>query len=282
MAVVAGAGAVGLSLAFAPFAGCGGNAFTAGTGDDGGPPPPPAVDAGPGFCASLDAATFQFCSDFDHKALPENWDSVIEPGTAALSEDPDAGSPSPPNALLGFAPAQDLVDGGTNGAVITKSGLPKGAVHIAMEMRLDELKFPSGAASSPSSVVPLLYTQGKTYELLLAFTPPSAGATLSFELIELAQELDGGTTGTAHPLTGLISQNLSQFQALHIDFDIDKVPGAAVTANISLGGESTQVTLNPPISAAAGDRTLTLGVEAIGQVDEVRIHFDNVTYAGGD
>ncbi len=287
-ACVGGAGVAGLSLGLAP-SGCGGNAFTAGTGEDSGTDsgPPQVVDAGPGFCASLDAATFPFCSDFDKKALPENWDTVVTPGTATLEEDPDASSPSPPNSLFAFAPGQVLLDGGTNEAFVTKTGLPHGAVHIAFDIRVDELKFPTGAASD-SSVIVASYTQGKAYQIILAFTPPSANAAVSLVLIEIVESADGGVTGTPHSLDSLVaSVNVSQWESMHIDFDID---GAAlgvntVPAQVALvpvngpGTASVQLSLTPPLGTALGDRSLTIGAEAVGQVDETRIHYDNVTYS---
>jgi hypothetical protein len=279
MAAVAGAGAVGLSLAFAPFAACGGNAFTAGTSEDSGPPdsgPPPAVDAGH-FCASLDAATYPFCSDFDEKPLPENWDSVVTPGTATLAED-DAGF-SPPNALLAFAPGQALLDGGTNEAFVTKTGLPHGGVHIAFEVRVDELKFPSGAVSD-SSVIVLSYTQGKVYQVIVAFTPPATSAAVSLVLIEIVEGIDGGVSGTAHSLDGLVaSADISQWLPMQMDFDIDDTVGLTVPAQVTLGSTSVQLSLTPPLGTALGDRSLTIGAEAVGQVDETRIHYDNVTYS---
>jgi hypothetical protein len=269
---LAGSGAVGLALALAPFAGCGGNAFTAGSG------PPPTLDAGPGFCASIDAATYSFCSDFDTRALPENWDSVVTPGTATLTEDPDA-SFSPPNSLLALAPGQALLDGGSNEALVTKTGLPHGPVHIAFDVRVDELKFPAGAAPD-SSVVILSYTQGKAYQLILAFTPPSTSTAVSLVLLEIAEGPDGGLSGAAHSLDSLVaSADVAQWAQLRLDFDIDAATGPTVQAEVALGSASVQLSLTPPPGTALGDRSLTIGAEAIGQVDETRIHYDNVTYS---
>jgi hypothetical protein len=294
---------IGLALSFgiAPSAGCGGNEFVAGSGEGGllpdGAPASSSSGGGPSddgggssgggngkdFCASLDASQYPFCSDLDPKPLPENWDQVVTPGSATVAEDPDA-SVSPPNSLLAIAPAQVLNDGGFNQAFVKKVTLPKGAVHIAFDVKVDQLSFPTGASAASSSVISLVYTQGKDYEVFLAFAP-STTSDFSLVLVELSTAPisigDAGTTVTGHDLTKLLPASfLTSWLPMSLEFDLDHDAGldTAATATITLGTQSTNVTLTPPLGTSSGDRTLTLGVQATGETGEARIHFDNITY----
>jgi len=258
---------------------CGGQEFTAGS--PGTATPDASLDAanggGPGFCASQPAG-LALCSDFDEQPLPENWNDIVANGGSPVSEN-DAGSVSPPNSLLASTPALSAGEPMTQ-AFVTKTKLPAGATHIAFEMRVDELSFPSGAAGA--SLVPVLYTQ-RGYEIILGFVPSPSASPFEFDLVEasLDQLPDGGTTYTAHDLTSLFTQGsgLGEWQSITLDLDIDHGSNAAV---VTVGSASSTVTLRPPTGTANGARTFSLGLQATPPTGETKIRFDNVTYSAAN
>ena len=276
--------ALSLALASPCIVACGGQEFVAGAGDAAPAQEAAAPDAGPGFCLSQPAGAFAFCSDFDEKPLPENWDDLLTKGSPPVAED-DATSVSPPNSLLATAPA--LAAGATaTESFVTTTKLPTpGAVHIAFEMRIDELSFPSNATGA--LIVPALYTQGK-YEILLAFEPSTTGP-FDFVLYELSpavvSALDAGASITRHDLTPLFAQasdggsGLGSWQQFKIDLDIDD---GKKTATVTVGSISTLVNLDVPIGTANGARSFSIGLEATAPTGEAKMHFDNVTYSAAE
>jgi hypothetical protein len=268
--------------------GCGGSEFTLAPADsDGGMSADgagaPDADAG-AFCASMDA--YDFCADFDEEPLNVEWNNVNTAGGATGAED-NAASVSPPNSYLAISPALGAADSGsapTARAILTELSLPKGATHIAFDLRIDELNFPNG--SDPlASVVIAAYSQGTGYTLALEFHP-SATTPFAAELLEsITNAATMMTTLKLTPLPGALT-SVGVWYHVTLDFAIDGASNPlAVPASLGVTSGDPPVTstktltLSPPVGTAlAAARTLSVGAQVTAAVGAAKIRFDNVTY----
>ncbi len=267
----------------AGLAACGGATFAIATGGDAGGVDGGSIDAAPDagdFCASH-AGQFDFCSDFDQAALPENWDLITKTGSSQVSED-GADSTSAPNSLLVTTPQLGAGQGDagapTQSAVLVKKQLPHGTAHVAFDLQLDDVTFPN--PTDPNAGVALLaLTFGKEYALLLSLRPPVAnGGSTPFTLwmIEAASPAFGPRVLTPTPIATL-PQTAPRWSHVKVDVTLAS-SGSQATVTID-SGTPTTIGLTPPSSAIPGDRTMTIGSAATGPCGEAKLRFDDVTWS---
>ncbi len=296
VALVAGAplttsGLACLAGAARAFLACGGPAFTEGNtpGDGGATASADGGQAGEtGADVQAEATTpfctpdagYDFCADFDRSPLNVEWNDVNNAGGATGAIDQVA-SVSPPSSFLATSPPLSG-DAGAR-SILTEVSLPKGATHIAFDLRIDELSFPSGSDPS-ASVIVAAYAQGANYILALELHP-SAGDTSPFSaalLESTATVANPVPTLKLTPLPGVLT-TVGLWNHVSIDFTIGGAT-TSVTATLAFTAGSPPttstktVTLDPPVGTSLGAPSLTVGAQATAAVGQAKIRFDNVTY----
>jgi hypothetical protein len=260
---------------------CGGAAFTvASQGADAGPTVDAGVDAPPPFCASR-AGQYDFCSDFDEEALPENWDTpILKVGASSVTEDSADWRSPPISVLMDTPPLGPAGDAGplTATAALQKRALPHGDATLAFDVRLTQLSFPN--ANDKTAAITLLGLGfGKDYLVGLTLVPAPGGGPYALALIEIPSLSATVVQPKATPIKAL--PQLAGWS--HVKIGLVTVAAAVpptITVTITIDTSNPQsIPITPPATALAGERTMTLGALAQGACGEAKVRFDNVIWS---